>query len=103
MTAMYLVFVTTAIAVSACGMSATEREIAETGCGRQKNLIEKLDSDEPVDVQQCVDDTTCKRLGFKPGTPEYGNCRLQREQLRETRATRSAVETGTAVQIINQD
>lgn len=33
-----------------------------------------------------ADDTKCRDYGFKPGTDAYGNCRVQMEQIRATRA-----------------
>ncbi len=37
-----------------------------------------------------ADHAKCAELGFKPGTEEYGNCRLQLEQIRATHAAAAA-------------
>jgi len=33
---------------------------------------------------EAIDDEKCRKLGFKPRTEAYGNCRLQLEQIRAT-------------------
>ncbi len=43
----------------------------------------------PGSIQEArnrADDTKCREYGFKPGTEPYGNCRVQMEQIRATRA-----------------
>jgi hypothetical protein len=34
---------------------------------------------------EAEDDARCRQFGFKPGTEAYGNCRIQRDQIRATR------------------
>jgi hypothetical protein len=43
----------------------------------------------PGSIQEArnrADDNKCREYGFKPGTDPYGNCRVQMEQIRATRA-----------------
>jgi hypothetical protein len=46
-------------------------------------------------ARQAADDAKCQRLGFKPGTEGYGNCRLKLDQIR---ATHEAADTVAAAQ-----
>lgn len=36
--------------------------------------------------REAADDSKCRGYGFRPGTEAYGNCRLQLDQVRTTRA-----------------
>jgi hypothetical protein len=56
------------------GVQGVASSIFESGEARRARLVTE-------------DDAKCRQLGFKPGTEGYGNCRLQLEQIRATRAS----------------
>jgi hypothetical protein len=82
-----------ALALAGCGttlLSHSQREAVESGCvpAGQVHPLWKASAE----IQRCIDDKKCRQLGFKPGTESYGNCRLQLEQIRATRAAAAAAD-----------
>ena len=76
-----------------------------TGCGQrypggfvggEGSLIGRIeDAQRPGErqaAQKAADDAKCREFGFKPGTEAYGNCRLQIEQTRVTKAATDAAD-----------
>lgn len=69
------------LALAACGGTTT---------GALSNMFETKEVRAARLAQE--DDAKCKSLGFKPGTEPYGNCRLQLEQIRATKAAADAAD-----------
>lgn len=76
------------VAVAACSMTAKDgtpivREGPLPGDGSLTGTIQELaEPGSTYKRREATDDAKCRQLGFKPGTEAYGNCRLQREQIR---------------------
>lgn len=73
------------LALSACGVASTVSD------GTQSTLNSIFESGNARRARHAAeDDAKCQRYGFKPGTEAYGNCRLQAEQIRATKAAAAA-------------
>ena len=76
--------------LAACNMTTKDgtpiiREGPLPGDGTFLGTVQELtDPGSTYRNREAADDLRCRQFGFKPGTDAYGNCRLQREQIRAT-------------------
>lgn len=90
------------VAVAACSMTAKDgtpivREGPLPGDGSLIGTIQELvEPGSTYKRREAADDLRCRQLGFRPGTEVYGNCRLQREQIRATERTATRIVSRTA-------
>lgn len=65
--------------------------LALAGCGIVKTI-------QNPNWQQEADDKQCQSYGHVPGTPGYGDCRMQIDAIRAANAAASAARTNAAIQ-----
>lgn len=74
------------IGLALAGCNATEGR-PPRGDGTISGFVSEITR--PGSLQEArnnSDDAKCRGYGFKPGTDAFGNCRVQMEQIRATRA-----------------
>lgn len=89
-------------ALAGCGGTPNHRLIAPGGspAGNLEDLFRPGEREaayrDREKARQAADEAKCRELGFKAGTEAYGNCRLQLEQIRATKAAAAATQAASA-------